>query len=149
MSISRPEPSTLSRLDPRLGPPSLLPLLPLGLTIGPRLERRIRILNQHLKIFLEPIPGLRRRHEAGIGPARLVVPHRVLVGRAVALAAGLDPHKGVEELRGRVGRRPDAETRVLDVAPMAPLEAAGGLRAGAARVDYEVRGEGGLLQIRG
>ena len=31
---------------------------------------------------------------------------------------------------------------------MAPLEAAGGLGAGAALVDDEVRGEGGLLEVR-
>lgn len=141
----------LRRLDPRLGPPRLLRLLrPLGLAIPIlNLKRRIRKLYQHFKVLLVPQTRLRSGHDARLGPARLVVARGVLVRGAVALTAGLDPHEGVEELGGRVGGGPDAEAGVLDVAPVAPAEAAGGLGAGAALVDDEVRGEGGGLEVGG
>lgn len=59
----------------------------------------------------------------------VVVPRRGRVGRAIALATGLDPDEGVLERIAGVGRGPDAEARADDVAPVAPLALLGGLDA--------------------
>ena len=149
-SIGDDEPSVCLYL---IGPPFTLSTrllgLPRSLRLAPLLsEWRVGILDQNLKILLEPCAGLRRRHDTGVRRAHLIVPHGVLVTSAVTLTARLHPHKGVEELGGGVRRGPDAEAGVLDVAPVAPLETAGGLGAGAAGVDDEVGGEGGVGEVR-
>ena len=64
---------------------------------------------------------------------------RRAVGRAIALAPRLDPNKGILERIARVGRRPHAEARALDVAPIAPGLLRRRLHAVARRIRNKMR----------
>ena len=105
-----------------------------------RAQRGVRFGDEGLEVLLEPRPRLGRGLVRVRERARRVVAGRGRVGRAVGLAAGLDPHDRVDERAGRARRRARAEPGALDVAPVAPL-VADVLHAGPALVDDELRGE--------
>ena len=109
------------------------------------LERRLSILQQHLKVILVPGTCL------GTGLIRIaltaeaIVPSGAAIAGAVRLAAGLDPDEGVSEVVASGGGRADTETGAVDVAPVAPLLAQT-RHAVAARVDDGVVGHAGRLE---
>lgn len=140
LSISKVEPrnSNLIPLGRRYSLQRPLLIL-LALTVN--LERRIGILDQHLKVLLEPLPRLRSRNVTRIRRAIDIIPHSLLIRSSIRLPTGLNPDESIEQLAPGIRRGADAETGVLYVAPGRPALAAGGLGAGAARVDDEVGGK--------
>jgi len=65
------------------------------------------------------------------------------VAGTIAFTTGLDPDKGISELGSSVGGGAGAEAGANGVAPVAPLNLAGGLLAGTASVGDEVGREAG------
>ena len=78
-----------------------------------RLESRVGVGQELLKVGLEPGASLRSRLE-GIGKAAVeVVAGGAGVAGTIALATGLDPDESVEEGVAGVGRRAGAEAGAL------------------------------------
>ena len=135
-------------------------------TRADRLEGRVGVGKELLEVGLEPLAGLGGRLQ-GIRPAAVeVVASRGGVASAIALTAGLDPDKGIEQVMARVGRRASTEAGANGIAPVTPLglscmllvseylgkeagrEHTSGLLAAAASVGNEVSGEAGRGEER-
>lgn len=114
-----------------------------------RLESRVSVLEQLLKVSLEPLASLRGRLESIRETAVEVIAGSGGVGGTVGLATGLDPDEGVGDGGAGVGGGAGAEAGADGVAPVTLLDLARGLHAGAARVDDELGGEAGGVEQRG
>ena len=68
----------------------------------------------------------------------IVVTSSAGVAGAVGLTTGLDPHESINKLMPSVRSGTHTEASSLDIAPIAPLELAGGLLAVTAGVDDEL-----------
>lgn len=124
---------------------------PIGATQRPKglPERGVRVIEQLLKIRLEPLPGFRSRLQ-GIGiAAKVDVSRGARVAGAVTLSARLDPDESVDVGVARVGGRPHAEAGTDGVAPVTPFELAGRLLAAAALIDDELGIPTPLAEQRG
>lgn len=114
-----------------------------------RLESRVSVLKQLLKVSLEPLASLRSRLE-GIGKTAVeIVANSRSVAGTIGLTARLDPDKGVSQRGASVGGGADTEAGADGVAPVALLDLAGGLLAGTAGVDDELGGEAGGVEQGG
>lgn len=113
---------------------------------SPRLQSRLSILNQVLKVRLVPRTRLRARSERIRHTAERIIPRRRAIRRTIRLATRLDPDKGIDKRVARGARGADAEARALDVAPVAPLLAEAGDGV-AARVDDGLAGHAGGLEL--
>ena len=116
---------------------------------NPLQERGVGVGEQLLKVSLEPLTGLGGGLQGGGETAVEVVAGGAGVAGTVTLTTGLDPDEGVEPVITGVSGRSGTETGALGVAPVAPLELAGGLLAGTALVGDELdTGPSGLDQER-
>jgi hypothetical protein len=96
------------------------------------------VLEELLKVSLEPSTSLGSRHQRISVTAVSVVAGRTRVAGAVTLATRLDPNNGIDKSIARVGGRDASETGTLDVAPVAPSQLSRRLDAAARLVDDEV-----------
>lgn len=98
------------------------------------LEGRLSISQQLLKVNLVPLSCLRRRVEGILLSTERIIPRRRSIRRPIRLTTRLNPHKRIGIARPGSPRRPDAETRALNIAPVTPLLAQPG-NGIASRVD--------------
>lgn len=114
-----------------------------------RLESRVGVLEQHLKVSLEPGASLRSGLECIRVATVSIVTSSAGVAGAITLSTRLDPNDGVDERVAGVGGWAHAKAGVLHIAPVAPGLLARRLHSAAALVDDEVGREAVLLQERG
>ncbi len=84
-----------------------------GPTTRSRLESRVGVGQELLKVGLEPLASLRSRLESIRKATVVVVAGGAGVAGAIALATGLDPDEGVEEVMAGVGGRANTEAGAL------------------------------------
>ena len=84
------------------------------------LERRVRILQQLLKVRLKPLPSLWGRSKRIRVAAVRIIPRRRRVGGAITLTTRLDPDERILVSVSSVCRRTDTEPCAFDVAPISP-----------------------------
>lgn len=101
-------------------------------------QSRVCVGEQLLKVGLEPSTGLRSGLKSVRETAVKVVAARRGVGSSVALATGLDPDKGINEIVTSAGGRPDTETSADGVAPITPSCLSSWLLAAAAGISDEM-----------
>jgi hypothetical protein len=107
------------------------------------------VLEQLLKVGLEPSTSLRSRGQRIRVTAVSVVAAGARVASTVALSTRLDPNDSINKSITSVGSRGASETGTLDIAPVTPGLLSSRLNAAAALVDDEVRVPAVGLEQRG
>jgi hypothetical protein len=129
-------------------PRSAHPTFPIKITAIERLsERRLSILEQHLKVGLVPLASLWRGAERSRLSAKGVVTVRSAVAGTIGLSTGFDPNESICEWVASGGSRADTETGSVDAA-LVSLDLAEALHGVAACVDDGVGGHAVLLDER-
>lgn len=114
-----------------------------------RLESGVSVLEQLLKVSLEPLTSLRGRLEGIRETAVVVIAGSRGVAGTIGLTTGLDPDEGISQRGASVGGRADTETGADGVAPVTLLDLASRLLARTARVNDELGREAGSVEERG